>query len=120
MDICSKIKYHAVLRDKTGEAIGSKGFASLNDFKKFHPKMSAHLFTQYVKNVRNFQPEDDVDVPVSGLPDGSCFDNDGAQKISRHQQQPARRTAAEAAVKESRPKTSWTTKWMIFGNGRQG
>jgi hypothetical protein len=94
MDICSKMKYHAVLRDKTGEA--SRGFASLSDLQKFHPKMSSQLFTQYVRNVRNLQPEGDMHVPVPGLPDGSCFDNDGAhdagaQNTSRRQQPPAHR-----------------------------
>ena len=94
MDICSKIKYHAVVRDKSGAA--TKGFASLSDLTKFHPKMSAQLFTQYVKNVRNFQPEGDKDVPVPGLPDGSCFDHDGArdadaQNASHRPQQAARR-----------------------------
>jgi hypothetical protein len=94
MDICSKIKYHAVLRDKSGEA--TKGFASLSDLNKFHPKMSACLFTQYVRNVRNFEPETGMHVPIPGLPDGSCLDNDGAHDAdartnSRPQQQTARR-----------------------------
>jgi hypothetical protein len=95
MDICCKIKYHAVLRDKIGAA--AKGFASLSDMKKFRPKMSAHLFTLYV---RNFKPEDDVNVPAQGLPDGSCRDGDSnhhddslhnAPGRSHLQQQPARR-----------------------------
>lgn len=95
LDIVSKVKYHAALRDQTGDVLA--GFAKLHNTKQFHPRIPFRYVTQFLSHSR---PEGYDRLPQGGLPQRSDMDGHGETSGGhvRAAQQPHRRESERDSV----------------------
>lgn len=98
MDVVSKVKYHAALRDQDGRFL--EGFAKMTNTRQFHPRIPYRLVQDFLKRSK---PQGYDRVPCSGLPERSQHlnaDDDAASSGGRVQapQHPPRRESARDPV----------------------
>ena len=100
LDIVSKVKYHAALRDQEGKVL--EGFAKLYNTKQFHPRIPFRYVTQFLSHCK---PEGYVRLPRAGLPHRSDVDSHGDNsggRVHAAQQPPRRESERESVPTEPR------------------
>jgi hypothetical protein len=67
MDICSKVRYHAVLHVSTdkGDSVGESEFFQLQYKRSFCPRIPASYFREFLLRI---DPDGEDEVPIHGLP----------------------------------------------------
>jgi hypothetical protein len=99
LDIVSKVKYHAALRDQEGEVLA--GFAKLHNTKQFHPRIPLRYVTQFLSHCK---PEGYERLPRPGLPHSlQSSDMDGHRDTRRECVQTAQHPLRRESVRESVP-----------------